>query len=249
MICGLAVYQYEHFDPPYEDASAHSSEGITLLCGSHHDKRTRGLLSSETVAEANANPWSKREGHSYDVFDTGPMPPSIVLGSVEFKCRDYAVALETHGSPHVLLGARAPEEVGGPFRLSAMLCNENGSEILRIRDNEWSVFASSWDVEVVGRKITIRNGPGDVALRLRAESRDQLVVEHLRMFYKGVRVTCDEERGILLSDGNSVHDLGSGFAGLTLVNDSGGGLLISSGTSSVVRQNPALCDGGPAIIW
>jgi hypothetical protein len=70
--------------------------------------------------------------------------------------------------------------------------------MLRIRDNEWRTPTSSWDVETIGQRTTIRNRSRDIALVLRMEPRERLVVERLRMFFKGSLVTCDEKNGLFV---------------------------------------------------
>ena len=49
VICGIGLYEYEHFAPEYKDAKSHAPEGITLLCPNHHARKTIGRLSLETI--------------------------------------------------------------------------------------------------------------------------------------------------------------------------------------------------------
>jgi hypothetical protein len=191
VICGVAIYTYEHFNPPYKDAKVHDPKGITLLCGRCQDKTSRGQLSKQTIAEADAAPVARRKGYSFDVFDVGNVQPVIIVGSVGFRCERAIMIGEA-----TILGAKPPEEPGGPFRLTAMLCNKTSQEILKITDNVWRVPADNWDVQVEGQRITIRNQRSDIALVLRMEPRDLLVVERLRMFYRGALITCSEKAGL-----------------------------------------------------
>jgi hypothetical protein len=71
VICGLPFYHYDHFDPEFENARTHDAAGIALLCGYHHDKRTRGTLSKETVASACGAPNAVTHGVSRDLMDVG----------------------------------------------------------------------------------------------------------------------------------------------------------------------------------
>jgi hypothetical protein len=43
--CGLGIYQYDHFDSEFSEATAHHENGIISLCAACHAKKTRGLLS------------------------------------------------------------------------------------------------------------------------------------------------------------------------------------------------------------
>ena len=84
VVCGLAIAQYEHFDPPFEDAMAHRAKGIALLCGACHDKKSRGFWSTDKVAEARRDPRTFKRGYAHDAFD--PRPPfTLWIGSSYFK--------------------------------------------------------------------------------------------------------------------------------------------------------------------
>jgi hypothetical protein len=56
VVCGSAIYTYEQIDPEFADAEAHEADKIALLCATHHDMVTRGLLSKETIKSAKRNP-------------------------------------------------------------------------------------------------------------------------------------------------------------------------------------------------
>jgi hypothetical protein len=69
VICGHAIIQYEHFNPPFAEAKEHNPEGMALLCGGCHDRKTRGFLSVSTVAQARQNPRAFQRGYAHDLFD------------------------------------------------------------------------------------------------------------------------------------------------------------------------------------
>ncbi len=52
IICRRGFYQYEHIDPPYENAKEHNPENICCLCGACHDAVTRGQLSKRMIKNA-----------------------------------------------------------------------------------------------------------------------------------------------------------------------------------------------------
>src|SRR5574337_274292 len=62
VVCGSAVYQYEHLEPLFPDAKNHDPNGIVLLCGGCHDRVTRGMLSKETIKLKANNPKCLEEG-------------------------------------------------------------------------------------------------------------------------------------------------------------------------------------------
>ncbi|GAA3997406.1 hypothetical protein GCM10022211_03460 [Sphingomonas humi] len=49
--CRASLYQYDHFDPEYADATEHAADGIALLCPTCHDLKTKGVLTAARVRE------------------------------------------------------------------------------------------------------------------------------------------------------------------------------------------------------
>jgi hypothetical protein len=231
VICGNAIYTYEHFDPEFADASVHDPAGITLLCGGCHDRKTRGLLSKQSVASAMADPKCEQTGFSFGPFDVGSDPPKLQIGSV--AASNVRVVIRASGDE--LLSIEPPEEDGGPFRVSAQLANRDGTEIIRITRNEWSTPTSNWDVQVEGSRITIHNGPGDVAV-VRSDPPAGLVVERLDMFHKGTRLVANEKDGFVVEGvtGASVAATGGfvdgGDVAIDILDD--GSIAIGKGSES-----------------
>ena len=107
-----------------------------------------------------------------------------MIGSVEFsKC---LVPVAIHDV--AVLAIEPPEELAGPFRLSAYICDVDGNHLFTILRNEWRTNSSAWDVEVVGPLITIRKTAGDVALRILANPPHGLTIEKLSMKFGGTRL-------------------------------------------------------------
>lgn len=181
--CGSAIYRYHHFDPPFEEAETHVSDGITLLCGACHDL-AHGFLSRQTLQACNQNPKCFEQGFSYGPFDVGSSSPVVVLGNLTFI--GTPIILEVFGK--ALLAIEPSEQHRTPFRLSATLHDRKGNEMLRIGQNEWQVLSSNWDMEVEKSTITIRHAPRQIALKLRSEPPGKLVIETLDMFYGGLRI-------------------------------------------------------------
>lgn len=186
VICGLAYYDYEHFDPDFKDAKEHNPEGMTLLCMRCNHKRARGTLSAATVARANAHPKCKQQGFASELFDFGPEPIEVKFAGASFI--DCGTLIQVGGVD--LLSFKPPSEPGSPFLLSGFLSDATGATTLKIVDNEWFAGDENWDVEVVGPVITIRRGLGDIALQVRVMPPHALVIEQIDMqcegyFFKG----------------------------------------------------------------
>lgn len=189
VICGLAYYDYEHFAPDFKDAKEHNPQGMTLLCMQCNQKRARGTLSAATVARANENPKCKQQGFASELFDFGPEPIEVFFAGVSFT--DCRTLIQIRGVD--VLSIRPPEEPGSPVLLSGFLADSTGATTLKIVDNEWSAGDENWDVEVVGPRITIRRGPGDIALQIRVLPPHKLTIERIDLQFEGYFLKGDEE--------------------------------------------------------
>jgi hypothetical protein len=188
VICGLGLYEYEHFEPEYTEAKNHDPAGITLLCPNHHAKKTKGTLSIETVKEANANPKAIQQRHAHEKFDLTSKEPVIVLGTAKFINTPKILVIDGE----VLLAIEPGQDVDEPFLLSATLKDREGALTLSIVRNEWNTPTDSWDCKAEGNKIEIRSAPGIIELVLRQEPPKTIVIERLTMFHKGHKIVAQE---------------------------------------------------------
>ncbi|OLS61561.1 HNH endonuclease [Pseudomonas putida] len=183
VICGLAYYDYEHFNPDFKDAMVHDPKGMTLLCMQCNQKRARGTLSSESVAKANANPRCKQDGFASELFDIGQDPVEVRFASSIFIGCETILQI----SGVKVLSLKPPTEPGMPFLLSGIFSDSSGSTTLRIEDNVWYAGDENWDVEVSGPRITIRRELFDVALQIKVEPPRVLIIERIDLEIEGVR--------------------------------------------------------------
>jgi hypothetical protein len=199
VICGLAYYDYEHFDPDFKEAKTHNPEGMTLLCMQCNQKRARGTLSAETVARGNQNPKCKQVGFASELFDFGPEPVEVRFAGVTFyNCN---VLIQIFGIS--LLSFSPPKEDGGPVLLSGFLADSSGATTLKIVENEWFAGDESWDVEVIGPQITIRRGPGDIALQIKVAPPHAISIQRIDMNFEGYFLQGDEESLRISRDGKN----------------------------------------------
>lgn len=186
--CGLALFDYEHFDPDFKDAKSHSPQGITLLCMQCNQKRRRGVLSIETVRAANACPRALQQGFANEFFDFSSSELTVVFAGVTFTDTPTLIAV----NDFAILSIAPPESPHHPLRLSGFFADDSGQVTLKIQDNEWSAGADNWDVECVGPRITIRSAPGNLTLVLRLEPPKRLIVERLNMQFEDVYLRGEE---------------------------------------------------------
>ena len=184
VVCGLAIVEYEHIDPPFSEAKDHDPNRIALLCPQCHAKVTRSFLSKQTVQEARRTPFCKQKGFASEFFDIGRSHPKLTFaGSTTINT---PIPIMVQGI--VLFQIEQAEESGAPFRLSGNFYDSVGKLSLQIVDNEWRPRSSNWDVEATGGVITIRENPRHISLRLRTILPNGLEVEQLDMFVNKWRI-------------------------------------------------------------
>src|SRR4051794_24115894 len=201
VVCGCAIYTYEHVDPTFEEATIHDPAKIVLLCGGCHDKVTRRWLSKETVKQHAMNPAALQAGFSFGPFDFGSNQPEVKIGQLHTKRMRNIIQI----MGDTILAVDAPEEQGAPFRLSTVLHDQSGNEVIRILNNEWQTPTSNWDVVVKGPRIITRSASGDITLRLRHDAPNSLTVEKLNMHYRGAHISGDEGKNFTVKTQNGTH--------------------------------------------
>lgn len=239
IVCGKAIYEYEHFDPEFAEATLHEPAGIILLCTSCHAKKTRGFLSRETIAIARKSPKCRENGFSFEEFDVGNTAPEISVGN--FKGINVDTLIEIFGTR--ILSISPPAEPGQPFGFNALLTDRVGNIIFSIEDNEWQSSTENWDVETRGGKITIRQQLGDVILTIRTDPPNKLVIERLDMYHRGVSISCREGHAILITmpDGRIIEGDGVTAVGCKIgikIDSDGLGLGVGGGSVEVLRLGP-----------
>lgn len=182
VICGLGIVQYEHVDPEFKDAREHKADGITLLCPQCHAKITTKMWSKARVKLGMRMPKCKQDGFASEFFDFLNESPVLVFGGVRLS--NCEIPIQVAGYP--LFSIKPPEYTGGPFLLSGTFTDSNGAITLSIVDNEWKASSSSWDVEVKGRSITIREKERKIHLILSVQSETELLVERLDMCFANI---------------------------------------------------------------
>jgi len=187
VVCGGAIIEYHHFNPPFSEALTHTAEGITALCPSCHTKVTSGRISFSALLQAVEHPSTYQIGFSSDNLEARGFP-TVVLGGLTIQ--STPIILEVAG--RTLLGFSQPESPNAPFGLNALFCDKNGKPIAEIVENQWRAFVHNWDVDTVGLRTTIRGAYRDIALIFRTEPPSKIVVERIHMFFKGLRIEGQE---------------------------------------------------------
>lgn len=177
VICGLGIVQYEHVDPEYHNAKAHTVDGIALLCPQCHAKVTTKQWSKARVLLAMKSPKCLQIGYTREFWDFCEGFPELHFGGMILK--NCPVPIQVQGYP--VFSIRRPEIEGEPFLISGTFTDSMGKVSLEVKDNEWIARSDHWDVQVVGPRISIREARGIVKLVLRVDPPHALIVEKLDM--------------------------------------------------------------------
>jgi hypothetical protein len=232
IVCGTAIYEYEHVDPEFADAREHAPAGIVLLCPSCHAKKTRGYLAANSIKQAALKPRCRQIGFSFSEFDFGTAHPEVVFGTL--RAVNVETLIEIDGEP--IISVKPPVETGSPFLLNASLKDADGGSILDIIDNEWQAPSTNWDVETKGGKIVVRRALGEILLLLRVEPPHKMIIERLDMRHRGTSIVCREGQELIFigSNGSVLRTGGAVITGCRVgVSISANQLAVGVGMGSV----------------
>ena len=241
VVCGNAIFDYEHFEPEFVGAVEHKANGIILLCDRCH-RRKGHFLSKQTIAAAAANPKCRQQGFSSEVFDIGAEHPEITIGSLTFT--DVEVLLRINGES--ILSIKKPEEAHAPFRLNALLKDISGNVVLEIMDNEWRTPTSNWDTEVVGSRIIVRSAIRSISLVVRSEPPSRIVIERINLIHRNFVIEGREGRSTTIIGGGNFFKTGSSniFGAQCGISVNGSDLAIGSGGGGVILGPGTYLGGG-----
>lgn len=175
VICGLPLYEYEHI-VEWASVKRHDPNEMTLLCPTHHAEKTRGLLPVAEVNSANQDPFNYRSGRP-EAFPLRYSGDSclVSMGGGTWRqdfTQDATVPLLVIRGCSVIEVKRQDERL----LLSLRIYSKQGKLLLQIAENELTFSASSWDVELVGRKLTIRGGVRDILAQIEFRTPDEIVI-------------------------------------------------------------------------
>ena len=188
VICGRPIYEYDHL-LGWANVQRHVASEITLLCDNHHREKTGGFIPNQKVIEADQKPFNKINGVTapHTLHYTGS-EFSLIMGTYTFKgsTRNSSAtfqAIRVDGEP--LFGVRAED---GHFLLDLSVYNTSQDLVLLIVDNELILNSGSWDIEIVGSRITIREGLRNILFDIVFRPPSTVVIMRGRFLYNGVEL-------------------------------------------------------------
>ena len=192
VICGSAIYQYEHVDPQFAEAREHDPDKITLLCGSCHEKVSRGFWSKQTIKDAMKDPICKRKGFSTFKLDVAKDGDFIVkIGKTSFINPKSIVQIDGID----ILSIESPEDFASPPRISAIFFDRNGTEIASIVRNEWKGSINVFDIEAIGGILKVRGTAKNIDLVIKFTPPHSLSIESINMTYNNVLISGTSVKG------------------------------------------------------
>ncbi|WP_175549593.1 HNH endonuclease signature motif containing protein [Chryseobacterium polytrichastri] len=154
VICGKGIYEYDHINPEFNDAKTHDPNGITLLCGQCHSKKTRKFLSRETILEMMANPVPFVTGFVNESMDIKLDENLIIkIGAAIFT--NCPIPIVFKGKE--VLKISKPSDGSTNILLSGIFFDSIGNKSLIIENNEWKANTENWDIITKGGELIIKN--------------------------------------------------------------------------------------------
>lgn len=200
VICGLAICEYEHVTPEWNDAKVHDPNCMTLLCGSCHSKKTRGIYSVEKIKNAMKTPKCREDGFNRDYLDFGKNKPIIQLGKTTFYHPESLITV--NGMSILSILPPVTTDTDEPFGLFAYFSDNEGEGILGIENNIWKGNSHYWDIETKGRKLLIRKKLGDIVLDIENIPNDRFIIHHIKMRYQGYDIIGNDQGVKILTPSN-----------------------------------------------
>jgi len=197
VVCGSAIYDYEHFNPEFNEAREHNPDGIALLCPTDHARKRKKLLSHEQYLKSIANPKAIELKNAYAEWETSNFAPTIIIGQKIFAGGTSILTIDGE----LLLGFNKPEETGAPPRLNFRFYDRNQYEAFSIIDNEIIVFSDSFDIETTTNTWIVRSKLYKVDLIIELNPPNNILIRQLHFSYKKWELLAKDEIFELKYDG------------------------------------------------
>ena len=181
VLCRRGFFQYEHIDPPFEDASDHHPDRICCLCGSCHDAVTRGQTSKRAVRKAYEA--IRTSAASKVQAPSGPLDFHSGRAVLEFGDLEYSPAVRNvlRFNGQTVMAVKPSNVDDEPGAIDAIFMDSEGNESLRLEDNAWIGPTDAWDIEVEGPRLTVRRSHGDIVLELEFQPPGRIKINRLDM--------------------------------------------------------------------
>lgn len=217
VICGSPIYEYEHM-VEWSKTHHHKADELTLLCSQHHAEKTKKLLPIAKVKAANDNPFNLSTQFS--------SPQSLYYDGKDFKLR-LGDSVSTFSdlkdgqtfSPFAIDGQPVVSFTNdsGNILLNIEFRDDLGTTILLINNSELVYSVGLWDIEWVGRTLTLREGLRKIFLELVLAPPNMVSINRGSLHYNGIELEIGTDYVFCLNNKTflsncAVHGFGFGFA-------------------------------------
>lgn len=203
-MCGIPVYHYDHMDE-YSLVLEHDEANLTLLCGYHHDLKTRGQLPVEVVQAKNANPYNVAHSQTatHPLFYFADHAEIVAGGNRVIVSNRSASAVRIDGDSLIDF-----ELVDGNLMLNLDFRDRDGAPVLTVRQNELVHSTHLWDYQFIGRRLTIREKRGHIYLTVAFEAdKHRVVIEKGLVSHNGVDLLFDSQGLCILNNLTFLSDV------------------------------------------
>lgn len=247
VICGFPLYEYDHIKG-WANVHEHIAAEITLLCDKHHREVTSGLLPRGKVIEANQSPYNLKAGQSR------PLALHFEGNSCEMHIGGNYFVTKAMGQPteSIPLMVDGIPLIGfvledGHLLLNLILFDQFNNVVLRIVNNQLFYSISPWDIQLVGKTLTIREKARQFLIKITFEPPNKVTIDKGRFLCNGVEILVNSDH--ILVTNNSIL-----ISGCSTINCHGG-LIIGStpkpigGFMSLQGVNRYLGDSKASLAW
>jgi hypothetical protein len=147
--CGNPYLTYHHFDPPYADGRVHNLDGMVALCLGHHKQADAGTWADDRLRAMKQAPF---------------LAGDQVRGRLEWLSRDLFIYAGKNlvRNPGILLRVGGEQVIWTGRNASGELClnihvrGDDGADVLRLEDNDWTVTGPIADLRASASANSIR---------------------------------------------------------------------------------------------
>lgn len=200
IVCGSAIYQYEHILPEFHEAKSHDIDKIGLLCGTCHDKVTRRIFPKEFIQEQRLKPFCLNVHPSkYEYYIKPNSDVVIELGKIKFINTTNVIVIDGIQ----VLSIHSPEEENSPPIIYAQFFDREENKVAWINHNEWHGCSESFDIEAVGSKIKIRSNLYKVDLDINLLYPNIFQIDSLNLSYNSKTIKGNRNKGYKIETSKS----------------------------------------------
>jgi hypothetical protein len=203
VVCGSAIYDYEHYSPEFKDSDVHHAEGIALLCPTDHRKKNNGLLSEEDYLRHIKAPAAISKGFSHTEWSVDSFAPEILCGSLTFSAGASILQI----GDELLLGFGPPEAQGAPPCLLFRVFDRRGVEVFGLVGNEIQCQNDAFDIEAVGPIWSVRSALRKIDLEIRFDPPTRITIKRLHFSHLNWELAVKNSSFSLLFNGNPVNSI------------------------------------------